>query len=51
MFARNFSQKEGINFEETLAPGSKVHFLKNYHGIASMMKWDIHQMDVKTSLP
>ena len=30
--ARGFSQKEGIDSEETLAPGSKVHFLQNYHG-------------------
>ena len=27
-----FSQKEGIYYEETLAPGSKVHFHQNYHG-------------------
>ena len=25
-------KKEGINSEETLTPGSKVHFLQNYHG-------------------
>ena len=30
--AIGFFQKEGINFEETLTPGSKVHFLQNYHG-------------------
>ena len=32
LVARGFYQKEGINSEETLAPGSKVHFLHNYHG-------------------
>ena len=37
--AKGFFQKEGINSEETLNPGSKVHFLQNYHG------------EVKTSLP
>ena len=25
--ARGFYKKEGISFEETLTPGSKVHFL------------------------
>ena len=32
LVARGFSKKEGINFEETVALGSKVHFLQNYHG-------------------
>ena len=31
--AIGFSQREGIDYEETLAPGSKVHFHQNYHGI------------------
>ena len=30
--ARSFYKKEGINSEETLTPGSKVHFLQNYDG-------------------
>ena len=30
--ARGFYQKERINCEETLTPGSKVHFLQNYNG-------------------
>ena len=28
LVARGFYKKEGINFEETLTPGSKVHFLQ-----------------------
>ena len=30
--AIGFSQREGICYEETLSPGSKVHFHQNYHG-------------------
>ena len=42
--AKSFFQKEGINIEETLTPGSKVHFLQNYHG-------SFFHGEVKTSLP
>ena len=42
--ARGFFQKKGINSEETLTPGSKVHFLQNYHG-------SFFHGEVKTSLP
>ena len=42
--ARGFFQKKGINSEETLTPGSKVHFLQNYHGI-------FFHGEVNTSLP
>ena len=30
LVARGFYKKEGTNFEETLTPGSKVHFLQNH---------------------
>ena len=36
LVARGFYKKEGINSEETLTPGSKVHFLQMV--VASMMK-------------
>ena len=42
--ARGFYKKEGINSEETLTPGSKVHFLQNYDGSC------FHD-EVQTSLP
>ena len=42
--ARGFHHKEGINSEETLTPGSKVHFLQYYHGSC------FHD-EVKTNLP
>ena len=42
--ARGFFKKKGINSEETLTPGSKVHFLQNYHG-------SFFHGEVKTSLP
>ena len=37
-------RKKGVNSEETLTPGSKVHFLQNYHG-------SFFHGEVTTSLP
>ena len=46
---RGFSQKEGINYEETFSPVARYTSIKTIMTLASMMKWDLHQMDVKTS--
>ena len=45
--ARCFSQKEGINYEETLAPIAKYTSIRSILSLAIVMKWKIHQMDVK----
>ena len=47
--ARGFSQKEGINYEETFAPVAQYTSIRSIMALASMMKWDLHQMDVKTT--
>ena len=47
--ARGFSQKEGIDYEETFAPITRYTSIRAIMALASMMKWDLHQMDVKTS--
>ena len=43
-----FYQKEGINYEETFAPIARYTSIRAIMALASMMKWDLHQMDVKT---
>ena len=48
--ARGFSQKEGIDYEETFAPVARYTSIITIMALASMMKWDLHQMDVKTTL-
>ena len=45
--ARGFSHKEGINYEETFAPVERYTSIITIMALASMMKWDLHQMDVK----
>ena len=45
--ARGFSQKKGIDYEETFAPVAWYTSIRAIMALASMMKWDLHQMDVK----
>ena len=47
--ARGFSQKGGIDYEETFALVSLYTSIRAIMALASMMKWDLHQMDVKKS--
>ena len=47
--ARGFSQKEGIYYEDTFAPVARYTSIRTIMALASMMKWNLHQMDVKTT--
>ena len=47
--ARGFSHKEGIDYEETFSPVARYTSIKTIMALASMMKWNLHQMDVKTT--
>ena len=47
--ARGFSQKEGIDYEENFAPLSRYTSIRSVLSMAFVMKWNIHQMDLKTA--
>jgi hypothetical protein len=47
--ARGFSQKEGVDYEETFAPVAKYASIRAVISTTSKMGWRIHQMDVKIS--
>ena len=47
--ARGFSQKEGIDYEETFAPVARCTSIRSVLSLATVMKWKIHKMDVKTA--
>ena len=47
--ARGFSQKERIDYEETFSPVSRYTSIISVLALAVVMKWKIHQMDVKTA--
>ena len=47
--ARGFSQKEGIDYEETFTPIARYTSIRSVLALDIVMKWKIHQMDVKTN--
>ena len=47
--AIGFSLKEGMDYEETFAPVAWYTLIRAIMALASMMKWNLHQMDVKTT--
>ena len=47
--ARGFSQKEGIDYEETFSHVARYTSIRSVLALAVVMKWKIHQMDVKTA--
>ena len=47
--ARGFSQKEGIDYEETFAPIYRYTSIGSVLAVAAVMKWKIYQMDFKTT--
>ena len=49
LVARGFSQKDGIDYEETFAPIARYTSIRAIMALASMIKWKLHQMDVKTA--
>ena len=47
--AHGFSQKEGIDYEETSSPVGRYTSIRTILPLASVMKWKIHHVDVKTT--
>ena len=46
--ARGFSQKEGVDYDETFAPVARYTCIKTIITLASAMRWRLRQMGVKT---
>ena len=47
--ARDFSQKEGIDYEEKFTHVAIYTSIRTIIALAAKMKWKLHQMDVKTT--
>ena len=46
--ARGFSQKEGIDYEETFAPVARYTSIRAIMALATKLERKLHQIDVKT---
>ena len=44
---KGFSQKEGIDYEETFAPAARYSSIRTFISLAAEMGWRVHQMEVK----
>ena len=42
-------KREGIDYEDTFDPVERYTSIRTIMALASMMKWDLHQMDVDTT--
>jgi hypothetical protein len=47
--ARGFSQKEGIDYDETFAPIARYTSIRTIISLALVLGWKLHQIDVKTT--
>ena len=47
--AQSFSQKEGIDYEETFALVVRYTSIRTILALVAVIKWKVHQMDVKTA--
>ena len=47
LVAKGFLQKEGIDFDEVIAPVARIKTIRVVVGLANMNNWNICQMDVK----
>ena len=45
--AHGFSQKEGIDYEETFAPIARYTSIRAIISLAAVLGWRLHEMDVK----
>jgi hypothetical protein len=49
LVAKGFSQVEGIDYNETFSPVAKMNSICLVLSLAASHKWEVHQMDVKST--
>jgi hypothetical protein len=49
LVAKGFSQREGIDYEETFSPTTKMSTIQLVLAMVTQFGWKVHQMDVKSA--
>jgi hypothetical protein len=49
LVAKGYSQKEGIDYEDTFAPVAKMNTIRLMITLATKNNWQLHQLDVKSA--
>jgi hypothetical protein len=49
LVAKGFSQVEGIDYNETFSPIAKMNSIHLVLSLVASYKWEVHQMDVKST--
>eukprot|EP00253_Pinus_taeda_P026206 PITA_26206 len=49
LVAKGYSQKEGIDFDDTFAPVAKLNTIRMLIALATKYNWELHQLDVKSA--
>jgi hypothetical protein len=49
LVSKGFSQVEGIDYNETFSPVAKMNSIHLVLSLVASHKWEVHQMDVKSS--
>ena len=49
MACKDYSQKEGIDYDETYAPVARIEAIRLYLAYAAQKKLKVYQMDVKST--
>eukprot|EP00253_Pinus_taeda_P005612 PITA_05612 len=49
LVAKGFSHVEGIDYTETFSPVAKMNSIRLVLSLAASLKWEVHQMDVKSA--
>jgi hypothetical protein len=49
LVSKGFSQVEGIDYNETFSPIAKMNSIHLVLALAASHKWEVHQMDVKST--